>query len=135
MVSAANLRASQLSGLILSASVTVLLAALYWPLMNKVLALSYSESNTVSILHPYIASSMDASKASHRHPRIFPRGPKHSLDDCHIPNGIFQRDRRLTALAYRLREQVALDCVLVANLKLLGSDAASEYVGAVIDED
>src|SRR5262249_43330023 len=45
MICAANLRASQFSGLMPNAWLTALHAALYSPLMKKVLAFSYNESN------------------------------------------------------------------------------------------
>src|SRR6266566_6170228 len=71
----------------------------------------------------------------HLRPRFLPRGPKHSLNDRHVPYGIFERNRWLTTLAHRLGEQVALNCVLVANFELFGSHTTSKHIGAVVDED
>src|ERR1700704_3302729 len=71
----------------------------------------------------------------HLHPQIFPRGPKYSLNDRHVAYGIFERDGRLTAFPHRLGEQVALNCVLVANFELLGSHTAAEHVGTVVKPD
>src|SRR4030095_4234226 len=69
------------------------------------------------------------------HPRVFARGLKQRLDHRHVPYRIVEWRGHVSPPPDRLREQVTLNRVLIAQRKILGSDSAAVEIRAVIDRD
>src|ERR1022692_4585980 len=63
------------------------------------------------------------------------RRAEQRIDDGHVPDGVNERHRHFALATHGLREQVALDGVLVADRECFGLDAGAEQVGAVVHKD
>src|ERR1700694_2460254 len=62
-------------------------------------------------------------------------GAEYGFDHRHVFDGVFKRNRHLSAFADSSGEDVALNRVLVADGKVLGGNAGAEDVASVIDKD
>ena len=63
------------------------------------------------------------------------RRAKQRIDDGHVAHGVREWHRHFALAPHGLREQIALDGVLVADRECFGLDAGAEQVGAVVHED
>src|ERR1022692_684592 len=63
------------------------------------------------------------------------RRAEQRIDDGHVPDGVNERHRHFALATHGLREQVALNGVLVADRERFGLDAGAEQVGAVVHKD
>src|SRR5262249_8322150 len=68
-------------------------------------------------------------------PGVVPGGAEEGVDDPHVLDGIVEREGDRLAAADRLREQIALDGVLVADRKALDLLRDVAEPAAVVDED
>src|ERR1039457_2828627 len=63
------------------------------------------------------------------------RRAEQRIDDGHVADGVLEWHRHFALATHGLREQVALDGVLVADRECFGLDAGAEQVGAVVHKD